>query len=371
MTKISVMAKRPNGTGSVYLRGKIWWIKYHIKGKDIRESSKSESKQAALDKLAVRLGDVVSGRFAGLAPERITIRELCALVIEDYEHGRKRSTADVKWRCNASIYPAIGTVRAHEFGLSQVKRYVASRRHSGAADATINRELSIIRRGFALALQNDPPLVNRCPHIPKLEEDNVREGFVEDVQYRALLKHLPTHLRCLLVVGYHVGCRIGELRQIRWSQVDFAAGEIKLAKRQTKGKAARTLPIYGDMREWLVMQKAERDQDWPACDLVFHWNSKPIGSHIKGWAGACTKAGLDGLHFHDLRRSAVRNMERAGMPRKIATAISGHKTEAVYRRYDIVSPQDLRIAAQRMNAYFDGLRAEPEQEKPEEKGKVQ
>jgi integrase len=159
------------------------------------------------------------------------------------------------------------------------------------------------------------------------------------------------------VVGYHVGCRLGELRKLQWSQVDFATGEIKLAKRQTKGKAARTLPLYGEMREWLLMLKADRDQNWPACPHVFHYQGRPLGSHLKGWKKGCESAQMPDLHFHDLRRSAVRNMERAGIPRKVAMAISGHKTEAVYRRYDIVSPQDLKIAATKMEHYFEGLRA--------------
>jgi integrase len=357
VSTIAAMPKRPNGTGSIFRRGRLWWVKYYRAGKSYSESSHSEFDTDARNLLARRLGDIATGKFQGLAPERVTIAELCQLVIEDYAHAKKRDIANVKWRVDKHLEPMIGTVRAPQFGLQQFKRYVADRRRAGAADATINREMAIVRRGFTLALQNDPPLVNRAPHIPKLDEDNVREGFVEDVQYRALRDKLPTHLRCLLVVGYHVGCRIGELRQVRWDQVDFAANEIKLAKRQTKAKAARTLPIYGDMREWLLIQKAERDQDWPECPLVFHYLGRPIGSHIKGWSNACTAAGLPGLHFHDLRRSAVRNMERAGIPRKIATSISGHKTESVYRRYDIVSPQDLKIAAAKMENYLGELRA--------------
>jgi integrase len=73
---------------------------------------------------------------------------------------------------------------------------------------------------------------------------------------------------------------------------------------------------------------------------------------MKGWSKACKAAGLDGLLFHDLRRSAVRNMERAGIPRNIAMAISSHKTEAVYRRYDIVAPGDLEVAAAKLERYF-------------------
>ena len=193
----------------------------------------------------------------------------------------------------------------------------------------------------------------RVPFIAKLEEDNVREGFIEHAQYSALLNALPDHLKAMFVVGYHVGNRSGELKKLTWSQVDLKGGEIKLNRKQTKGKKHRTLPIYGDMAAWLDMQKTHRDEMWPDCDLVFHYLGRPIGSHMKGWSRACKVAGLNGLRFHDLRRSAVRNLERSGVPRKIAMSITGHKTESIYQRYDIVSQQDMSTAREKMNRFFD------------------
>ena len=85
---------------------------------------------------------------------------------------------------------------------------------------------------------------------------------------------------------------------------------------------------------------------------VFQRDGKRVQSFRKAWASACTRAGVSGLLFHDLRRSAVRNMERAGIPRKMAMAISGHKTEEVYRRYAMVSPRDIRDAAAKMEQFF-------------------
>ena len=159
---------------------------------------------------------------------------------------------------------------------------------------------------------------------------------------------MPDHLKALFVVAYHCGNRLGENRKLRWDQVDWNGGEIRIEKRQAKGKRPRTLPIYGDMMEWLEWQWERRAPD---CDLVFHWNGKPIGSHIKGWKHACAAAGLAWLKPHDLRRSAIRNMERAGIPRSVAKAISGHKTDSVYQRYDVVADGDLKAAAEKLEQY--------------------
>jgi integrase len=153
--------------------------------------------------------------------------------------------------------------------------------------------------------------------------------------------------------------------------VDLESGEIRIEQAQAKGKKPRTVPVYGDVAEWLVWQLKRRRPD---CELVFHYDRMPLGSHLKGWAKACTEVELAKLHFHDLRRSAVfparkasnecdentglcpvfsrvRNMERAGIPRNVAMQISGHKTEGVYRRHDIVAKNDLKSAGEKLEAY--------------------
>lgn len=349
--------KRPRGTGRIFQRGSIWWIKYHRNGKAYRESSQSTERGTAEKLLRSRLGEIADDRFVGLAPKKVTVGDLIDLVAEDYRITGKRSIKDLEWRADKHLRPRFGKLKASQFGSLQIKRYINDRRVESASDATINRELAILQRGFTLACQADPPLIIRAPHFPKLDLDNARSGFIEESQYLALLEALPDHLKCLLVVGYHCGNRLGELRRLEWPMVDFAAREIRIPAKLAKNKKGRVVPIYGDMALWLQKQWEEREYaDGMKSRRVFHWHGKPIGAHIKGWAAACESVGLDGLHFHDLRRSAVRNMERANVPRKMATEITGHKTESVYRRYDIVSRRDLRSAATKLENYHQEQR---------------
>jgi integrase len=273
---------------------------------------------------------------------------LIDLVVEDYKFRKLRSLAVMGWRAGAHL----GNLRklpASKFNQAEIRRYVASRRAEGGGDSTINRELAIIRRGFTLAKQQDPPLVQAVPYIPKLEEDNVRQGFLEPDQYERLLEELPPRLKALFVCAYHVGTRKGELRKIQWSQVDFDANLIHLNARQTKGKAARSLPIYGEMERWLRKQLEGRS---PECQWVFYHRGKPVGAQLRGWHEACERAELTGLLFHDLRRSAVRNMKRAGVQDKVAMQISGHKTRSVFDRYNIIDESDIGDAAKKLDEYL-------------------
>ncbi len=197
----------------------------------------------------------------------------------------------------------------------KLKSYKKDRRLEGAADATINRELAVIRRGFNLAKQAGL-YRGDVPHFGLFKLDNARQGFVEDSDYRKLLEALPSHLQCLAIAGYHLGMRAGELRKLQWSQVDLENREIRLAASQTKGNRPRTAPVYGDLVPALLQQKAEHDAHRPNLPWVFHWMGKPIGHSLKGWRRSAMAAGVPDLLFHDLRRSAIRNMEPAGIPER-------------------------------------------------------
>jgi integrase len=366
---ISKVPRSRYGNGSVYRRGSIWWVQWFADGRKFQESSHSENRVDAQNLLKRRQGECVTGKFQGLGPERITMTELFDDVLDDYRLNKRSSTDDVESRVRLHLTPAFGKIRAARLSSQDIKRYITDRRDADTPDSTINRELAIVSRAFHLAAYSDPPKVNRILRIPRLHEDNVRTGFLEHDAYLRLRNELPGYVRLIYVIGYHVGVRRGELRKIRWTDVDFPGAEIRLPGNVTKNKKPRTLPVYGEMRQWLEMAKAERDQLWPDCPWVFARNGLQLGDFRKVWEPACERAGVAGLLFHDLRRSAVRNMERAGIPRNVAMSISGHKTEAVYRRYDIVNKRDLTNAAVRMENYLGQLESDASQKARTERPK--
>ena len=113
------------------------------------------------------------------------------------------------------------------------------------------------------------------------------------------------------------------------------------------------LPRLADL---LRRQRERTDQKERALGRVIPWVFHRRGEKIKyikgAWKRACEKTGCPGRLFHDLRRTAVRNLERAGVPRSIAMKITGHKTESVYRRYAIVSERDVAAGLERLGAFL-------------------
>ena len=194
----------------------------------------------------------------------------------------------------------------------------------GARPATVNRELAAIRRMFTLAVRAGK-LAHR-PYIAMLAEDNARQGFVEPADFAALRAHLPTYLAPAATFAYLSGWRRSEVRKLEWRDIDLTAGAVRLRRENSKNKRGRVLVLRGELLDVMREQAARRRLD---CVHVFHRDGKPLGDFRKAWRFACTAAGLAGRHFHDMRRSAARNLVRAGVPERVAMEISGHKTRSI------------------------------------------
>jgi integrase len=295
-----------------------------------------------------RVGEVATGKFSGLAHERVTMDELFDDLVADYKVNGRKTLPHLLSRLRLHLRPAFGKVRATALNTSRLKHYMAVRLEAEAAPATVNRELEFVERALRLGAQCDPPKVVKVIRVPSLKEHNVRVGFLDDAGYLKLRDELPSYLKAIFVIGYHVGARLGELLGLRWKQVDLANSQIVLDPGTTKNEKGRTLPIYGDMKEWLLAQQAERDAKYPTCPFVFAHGGHRITEFRKAWASACDRAGVKGLLFHDLRRSAVRNMRLAGIPENVAMQITGHKTRSIFDRYSIVGGQEIQDAAAKL-----------------------
>jgi integrase len=345
------MSKRARGNGEVFrVNGsRFWWISYQLNGKLIRESSGKLTKTAAANKLKDRLLAVGNGNFLGPRIEKITVDELYDDLLQDYRiKSQTVEWAERVW--NVHLKDSFSGMRASHLGTNQITSYVEKRMGEGAAKSTINRELALLRRAFSIGFDAEPQKVVRVPKFHKhivSEKGNERRGFVEEHQYRKLADAAAGKLwlRTLLALGYTYGFRKAELLEMRCKQVDLLNNTVCLYAGETKNGEGRTVTLTEECR--LLVTELRREKH-PEDFLITRANGEPVKDFRETWELLASAAGVPGLLFHDLRRSAVRNMARRGVSQKTAREISGHKTDAVFSRYNIVSEADIRDAARKI-----------------------
>ena len=334
---------------------KTYWIKYYRNGKAERENAHTSDFAAAKRLLQSREGDVARGIPVSANLGRVKIDELVEDVVVNYRINHKKSLSDVERKLRLHISPFFAGRRAISITASTIERFILTRQEQGASNATINRELAILKRAFSLGVRAGKILSR--PYIAALKENNVRTGFFEEDQFRAVVRHLPLPLQRLMTFYYITGCRKQEGLTLQWRQLDFRTGTVLLDPGTTKNNEGRVFPFTRELRELFESQRADTDalqrKQGIVCPWVFHRDGQPIKSYEGSWRSACRNAGLPGRRVHDFRRSTVRRLEQAGVSRSVGMKLTGHKTESVYRRYAIVSKSDLEEATRRLDALSD------------------
>jgi integrase len=354
--------KRKDGTPVLYPT-------YYVRHAGQTTRTKTDKLSAAKREVKKLAGEDGQERKRLTAPAaEVRVGTLLDLVIADYKQSGNKTTLHAKAQIEHGLRPYFGDMLAARVDTEEIETWICWRSsmrlrkaegRETLQPASVNRELSLLRRAYQLGYERKPQLVDRIPPIKKLGENNVRKGFVAPEQYRRLLAELPEHLRGITCIAYHVANRKGELFRLEWSDVELDGNPpvFTLWPGETKNNDGRTLPILpGEMLEALRRLKAERDQKWPKAKHVFlNAEGEPLAYHMmrKVWDDACTRAGVAGLLFHDLRRSAVRNLRRAGVTQKVAREFSGHKTDAVFDRYNITDFDDLKDAAARLQRFLE------------------
>ena len=340
--------------GQIRKRGNIWWIRYYRDGRRHEESAHTDKWETARDILRQREGDVAKGMPITSKIGQLRFEDAADALLTDYRVNGKRSYANLKSTViEGALLPWFRGRRMASITTPDIRTYIADRQEHGYANATINRELAALKRMFSLAIK-DGKLLQR-PHIPMLAENNVRKGFFERAQFEAVRHRLPPTYQAIVTLAYYTGWRIhAEILPLEWHQVDQAAGVIRLEPGTTKNRDGRQFK-YGAIEEvravveGLWQRHVALETVGILTPLVFcRQKGQRIRSFWKRWKTACLLAGCPGRVPHDFRRTAVRNLNRAGVPETVAMKVTGHKTRSVFDRYDITSEEDLADAARKL-----------------------
>jgi integrase len=189
-----------------------------------------------------------------------------------------------------------------------------------------------------------------------LPEVNRRDAFFEAHEYQAVLDNLPEYLRPVIQTAYVTGWRINsEILTRQKRHLDLGSGYLLLEPAETRDKGGRGFPLTVELREVLTRQlektaELERRKG-QMVPWLFHRDGKRIKDFRKAWTLACQRAGVDRKVPDDLRRTAVRNLERAGVSRLHAMAIVGHRSESIYRGMTPPNDVTLKESAAKLAAF--------------------
>ena len=393
------------GEGRIFQRkgSAALWCAYYLRGKEFRESTGTAAPDKAEKFLKRRLKEVGADQIGAkqfLGPQSDRINVSCGVIAEEQRKAECECLCcalerDFRLRGKASAQNLSNLKRVRvDFSLKRavsltadhVDRYIERRLAEGSAPSSINRVTQLLGQVFNLAVRQKR--LGSVPFIRHLSEaGNVRQGFFAEADFRNVISNLPDYLKDFARFAYLTGMRKGEIASLRWDDVD--GDTIRLRAENAKNGEARTVPIEGELTELINRRRVARTfrkaDNFPVTlsAWIFHRTGEPIGDFRKAWATACVMAGLgqwvcptcdgkvDAEHkcaacsrewtredlkyhgriFHDFRRTAVRDMVRAGVPETVAMSISGHKTRSMFDRYNIHDERDQREALRATQAY--------------------
>jgi integrase len=363
-------------TMSVFRRGKFYWFQFMFNGERVARTTKQCSKEAAKDIESAYRTALAKGEV-GIREKRVERKRVSELLdgrIADL--ARRGKSTDVAEK----VKEELGKHWADELTGEDLDAYFERQRAASYAVATIVNRITELTCAYTHA-KMEPPMMRP---LTEEEKDNVRTGFFTKSEFEAIRDHLPENLRPFVSWAYLTGMRHGSIAKLRWEHIDDEDTEMILPGKFTKNKESLKLPLTGERREVIRQCRAARavKGEMPSA-LVFHRDGKPVKQFRLEWIAACLAAGqgkmvcpkcgraakeptprcscshcrapmkYEGPILHDFRRTAARDMIRAGVPQRIAMLITGHKTQSIFDRYNIGDTSDLFEALAKTDDYRD------------------
>jgi integrase len=255
----------------------------------------------------------------------VTFEDLAKALMSDYKLKGNRSAYQASTALRR-LRQTFGHDRAVDITAVRVKEYSAGLLEIGLSASSVNYDLAVLRRSFNI--MKDTGTLTTAPKITLLPAAQPRQGFLEPPDFARLRDALPHYLQDPLSFLYLSGWRVGEARSLQWRDVDLAGRAITLRIENSKSKQPRTLKL-GDGELFQILARAH-ERRCLDCNFVFHREGIRLGDFRDSWASARKMAGLGHVLIHDLRRSSVRNMVRAGIPERVAMEVSGHRTRTIF-----------------------------------------
>jgi len=319
------------------LRQRKFFIEYRIHGRRVRELvGVSSSQREAKQRLAERKTQLLLNPPANTSRTNMSLQALRDWYLAQSEIRLKKSyQRDVQAFNNLLRLFApetkvrlLSRLHVEQFRAARLAEPSGQRNNALTAVATVNRELRVFNRALNLAAEFQLLRENPLKGMRMLRERNERERILRPDETQALLGACPPHLCAIIIIALNTGMREMEILGLRHDEVNLSEGAIRLSGSRTKSGEGRTIPLFPPA--WEVLKKQPRALHSP---YVFLYKGNSVKSVKRSFKTACQRAGIEQLWFHDLRRTFITEMARAGFPERLIMAITGHKTRSAFDRY--------------------------------------
>ena len=324
--------------------GRAWWIESYDHEKRLRRERIGPNKAAAEQRYREVMSARTEGRYIKKSPDARTLfKDLAAWYLDLPEVKAKRSYVRDRYSVE-KLLPFFGDRLSKDITPALVEAYRQKRlmepsyRKHLTLPATVNREVTCLKVIFNKAVKNGKAEKNPVQGLKLLKENNERDRILSPDEYIRLLANCPEHVKTIVKVAYHTAMRQGEILGLTWGQIDLKEGFVKLEAWDTKTNDPRLVPLTGEL---VTMFKA-MPRGLPGVK-VFTYQGKSVSCIKKSFVTACKRAGIESFCFHDLRHTAINNWRLAGHDYFRIMAATGHKTMEVFKRYNTVSREELRV----------------------------
>jgi integrase len=344
--------QRPRLSGSIYKRkgSANYYVAYCHNGRQVVEATHQADYNVAARMLREKLRTAGTPQHVTAAERKQTFDDVAALIRADYQRKKNRTTRELE--------RILGQVKQHFAGawlsvtVPRIEQYATDCVAKGDAPASVNRRLACLRRMSRLAAKQG---IGARLDITLFPEDNARSGFVDPADFAAVQRQLPPDVADFVEWTYRSAWRRAMVESLCWHHCELQVKKSRLISASVrlpgvlmKNKTPYTLPVTGALLEVLCRRWAKRVL---ACARVFHQDGRPLTDFRTTWEKACEAAGFPNLLLHDLRRSAARNLRRAGVDESTIMRIGGWKTASMFRRYAITDDADVIDGLDKLDSY--------------------
>ena len=321
--------------------GKVWWMRFNYKGKQIRRSTGSEDK-----KLANRIYDKVKGQvaenrwFEQLPGKDKKFKEMMDKYLKEYSAKNKAVKTYIRDRSLSNhLLHYFGNLTLSTITPRLITGYKTERLNSGAAPKTINNELTLMGHAFNLAIREwEWCKENPVSRVSKFRVNNQIERWLTFEEEQKLLSVSPSWLQEMIIFAINTGLRQSELLNLQWSQVDLFRRTLTILEQKNRGKD--TLPLNQSAMEVLKERARVRQNGW-----VFYNKSSKIRDArclLRAFYAASKKASIHNLRWHDLRHSFATRLIQGGADIYTVQKLGRWKNISMVTRYAHHYPESLR-----------------------------